>query len=181
MSRSETSETFDTIGVTSRAQWWGTGSEAKHGREGREGGKPSTPPPPPPDVEPFAVFWDFLTSVKQVTFESHYVNSQRLGYLSSLPDFGASAHGHANHLDHLSRMSHGTFLVGTRSFLADLSAVATEWSTVTVCCSRCPLDKLSKYIVASLLVQYQLRQVISDIYSNKIMPTCTDTVSDMCW
>ncbi|KAL0470316.1 hypothetical protein QR685DRAFT_416591, partial [Neurospora intermedia] len=56
---------------------------------------------PPPDVKPFAVSWDFLTSVKQVTFKSHYVNSQRSGYLSSLPDFRASAHGRANHLNHL--------------------------------------------------------------------------------
>ncbi|KHE78258.1 hypothetical protein GE21DRAFT_1223869, partial [Neurospora crassa] len=107
---------------------------------GREGDHP------PPDVEPFAVFWDFLTSVKQVTFESHYVNSQRSGYLSSLPVFRASAHGRANLFDRLSGMSHGTFLVGTRGFLADLSAVAAEWLTVTVCCSRCPLDKLSKYM-----------------------------------
>ncbi|KAK3489623.1 hypothetical protein B0T13DRAFT_497523 [Neurospora crassa] len=151
MSRSETSETFDAIGVR---------------REGNY---------PPPDVELFAVFWDFLTSVKQVTLELHYVNNQRPGYLSSLPVFRASAHCHANHFDHLSGMSHNTFLIGTRSFLADLSAVAAEWPTVTVCCSRCPLDKLSKYMetIASLLVQYQLRQVISDIYSS--------SVSDMCW
>lgn len=90
---------------------------------GREGGKPFTPPP---DVEPFAVLFRLLISVYQV-FSTRITSMPTVGYLSSLPEFSASAHGHANDLDHLSGMSHSTFLVlWYPSFLADLSAVATE-------------------------------------------------------